>query len=338
MKKAIFSVLGVSALLLMGQVGAQQPAAGAAEAKPVLHVPDQKLARNIADTIYNTWRVSMLSGNESSWRGVTTQARQVKVRNLVVSQKGQFPRDIFRNQPAPPALENFAFVGALAGPTNRTLAATYLGSLQLGDGKPAMNAYVLEFVHEGGKWRFDQSRFFNLSQLPQVEKRLKAGDLNVLKEQDGFHPYTTLPKVPASCPYPQLIGKVFVDAQGREIEMRVNGVSEHEFADERRADVISGGLKRGLNTITYTIRTTNEKTRPTMAIGLFVMPETPGNKPVCVFDHIIDAGDEARGGTFSFTISNEMIASMSPKFSGTAPQPFHAVPLKKGKPGAPAAK
>ena len=332
MKKTIFLPV-MAAVALVGEAAvAQQSAPAPAQPAPQFNVPDQKQARTIADTIYNTWRVAMMRGNEASWRNATTRSRQVKVRNLIVSQKGKFPQDIFRDQPAPPALENFVYVGALAGPTNRTLAATYIGSLQLGEkGKPAMNAYVLEFVHEEGKWRYDQSRFFNLSRLPQVEKRLRAGDVTVLQEQDGFHPYTTAPAVPPTCPYPQLIGKVFVDAQGRRIDMRINGISLHEFADERRADVISGGLKRGLNTISYTIRTSDSGAKAAMAIGLFVMPETPGNKPVCVFDHIIDPGDAANGGTFSFTVTNEMIATMNPKFSGTAPQPFHAVPLKPEK-------
>lgn len=329
MKKSIFLLSMTAAVWMGGVSAAQQPAAPSAQATPTFNVPDQNQARTIADTIYNTWRVAMMRGNENAWRNTTTQSRQVKVRNLIVSQKGKFPLDVFRDQPAPPALENFVYVGALAGPTNRTLAATYMGKVQLGEkGKAEMNALVLEFVHENGRWRYDQSRFFNLSKLPKVVSRLKKRDLSVLQEQDGFHPYTDLPKAPPTCPYPQLIGKVFVDAQGREIDMRINGISLHDFADERRADVVSGGLKRGLNTISYTIRTTDAKVKPAMAIGLFVMPETPGNKPVCVFDHIIDAGDDARGGTFSFTVTNDMIASMNPKFTGTAPQPFHAVPLK----------
>jgi hypothetical protein len=65
-----------------------------------------------------------------------------------------------------------------------------------------------------------------------------------------------------------------------------------------------------------------------MGIGLFVMQETPGNRPVCVFDHILDETDTAKGGEFTFEIRNENIASMNPRYSGTAPQPFHAVPLK----------
>lgn len=331
MKKIIFLSVWAVATLWCG-AAAQHPAAAPAQPAPKFNVPDREQARTIAETIYNTWRVAMMRGNENAWRNATTQSRRVKVRNLIVSQKGKFPQDIFKDQPAPPALENFAYVGALAGPANRTLAATYLGKVQLGEkGKSEMNALVLEFVHEGGKWRYDQSRFFNLSRLPQVEKRLRAGDVTVLQEQDGFHPYEKAPEVPPACPFPQLIGKVFVDAQGREIDMRINGISLHEFADERRADVISGGLKRGLNTITYSIRTTSQQQKHAMAIGLFVMPETPGNKAVCVFDHIIDPGDEAQGGTFSFTVSNEMIASMNPKFTGAKPQPFHAVPLKAKK-------
>ena len=172
---------------------------------------------------------------------------------------------------------------------------------------------------------------FNLSRLPEVRERLHRGDLSVLEEQDGFHPYAALPEVPAACGRPQLIGKVFVDAPGRAIDMKINGISVHSFDDERRADVISGGLRRGQNTISYTIRTHEKMEHPSMAIGLFVMPETPGNRPVCVFDHILDATDTAKGGEFSFEIRNENIASMNPAYKGKAPQPFHAVPLK-GKP------
>ena len=147
--------------------------------------------------------------------------------------------------------------------------------------------------------------------------------------QDGFPPYRPIPETPPACPAPQLIGKSFVDCPGREIDLRINGISAHEFYDERRADVISGGLRRGSNTISYTIRELDGREHPSMAIGLFVMPETPGNAPVCVFDHILDASDAAKGGSFTFNVSNTQIASMNPKFTGEKPQPFHAVPLKK---------
>ncbi len=290
--------------------------------------PDQEQARKTTEMVYNTWRLSMIRGSEPSWRSSTSAARQVKVRNLIVSQRGSFPRDFFSKLQEPPKLENFIYVGSIVGCNGRTMASTYVGKLQLGNGKAKENAYVLEFVFENGKWKLDQSRFFDLTQLPDVRKRLHSRDLSVLKEQDGFQPYTSIPKPPPACKEPELIGKIFVDCPGRAIDMTINGVSLHEFDDERRADVISGGLKRGRNTISYTIRDREGLKRPGMGIGIFVMPETPGNTPVCVFDHLLDASDNASGGTFTFSIENAHIASMNPKFTGQKPTPYHAVPLK----------
>lgn len=308
-------------------VAALQPLTAAPQTS--FSTPDQKVARDIVESVYSTWRIGMMRANESAWRSATTHSRQMKVRNLIISQKGEFPHDFFRNQPEPPSLEKFRYIGTLASANKQSLAATYVGNVQLGDSKADENAFVLLFVQEDGKWKFDQSRMFNLARLPKVKERLHKGDLSVLTEQDGFHPYDAAPAVPQACPRPQLIGKVFVDAPGRSIDMKINGISVHEFTDERRADVISGGLRRGKNTISYTIKTDKKLAHPAMAIGLFVMPETPGNHPVCVFDHILDAADEAKGGEFTFEIRNENIASMNPRFTGTPPQPFHAVPLKK---------
>ncbi len=305
---------------------AQQQTKGAASSG--FAVPNQEKAREAAELVYNTWRVSMIRGSEQAWRSATTTSRQVKVRNLIVSQRGTFPRDFFSQQSEPPKLENFKFIGALTGCNGHTMAATYFGKLQLGDGQPSENAFVLELVFEGGKWKLDQTRFFSLAKLPDVRKRLLAKDISLLKEQDGFQPYSRIPSTPRACTAPVLIGKVFVDCPGRDISMTINGVSEHEFGDERRADVISGGLKRGQNTISYTIKTNEGMEHPSLGIGVFVMPETEGNKPVCVFDHVLDETDEANGGTLTFFISNEHIASMNPKFQGKAPEPHHAVPLK----------
>lgn len=296
---------------------------------PAYVLPNQQKAREIAETVYNTWRLAMMRADEQAWAGSTSAARQNKIRNMVVSERKQFPKDFFSKQPQPPQLEHFTYVGSIAGCGNRSMACTFVGKLQLGEkGKLAENAMVVELIFEGGKWKLDQTRFFNLSQLPDVKKRLHARDLSVLQEQDGFHPYDKLPAIPPRCGAPQLIGKVFVDAPGREIEMRINGVSLHEFYDERRADTIAGGLRRGQNTISYTIKDNAGMQHPTLGIGLFVMPETPGNHPVCVFDHILDAKDAAKGGTFTFTVSNEQIASMNPKFQRAKPEPYHVVPLK----------
>lgn len=317
------------ALVCLGAVVPGQAQVPAAAAGAGLLTPDQEKARSLVESVYNSWRLSVQRGDESGWRRCTTSSRQMRVRNLIISERGEFPRDFFRSAQSAPQLENFHYVGSLGACGGKTLAATYIGKMQLGSGAPHENAFVLLLVNEEGKWKLDQTRFFDLSKLPAVLKRLQAKDLAVLREQDGFHPYTSIPATPPAARAPELIGKVFVDCPGREIEMRINGVSLHEFDDERRADTISGGLRRGTNTISYTIRnSSNGQERPSMGIGIFVMPETPGNHPICVFDHVLDDKDVAKGGSFSFQITPEHISAMSPKFSGEAPKPAHAVPLK----------
>lgn len=346
--RAIFFQIAALGLVMGSSANAASPAALNAELKrraaqtaaaqspqpedaASVIVPNQEKARQVAETVYNSWRLSMIRGNEQAWRNSTCKSRQMKVRNLIISQRGRFPRDFFSEVQEAPNIDNFIYVGSLLGCKGNTMACTYVGKLQLGDGTPRENAYVIELVNEQGKWKLDQTRFFDLSQTPDVKKRLYNRDINLLKEQDGFLPYSQIPAVPAACRAPELIGKVFVDCPGRNIEMTINGVSVHEFDDERRADIISGGLKRGENTITYKIKDRDGLKRPTMAIGLFVAPETPGNTGVCVFDHILDETDKADGGSFTFYISNDHIASMNPKFTGTQPEPYHAVPLKKKK-------
>lgn len=306
------------------------PAQQATVSAGALVTPNQKVARELVETVYNTWRLSILRSDETTWRRYTSASRQMRVRNLIISERGRFPRDFFRSAQSAPMLEHFRFVGALGGCGGKTLAATYIGKMQLGEkGTPHENAYVLLLVNENGNWKLDQTRFFDLSRLPAVSKRLRAADLSVLREQDGFHPYSELPVVPPACGTPQLIAKIFVDCPGRAVDMRINGVSTHEFDDERRADTVSGGLRRGQNTITYTIRdSANSKERPNFGIGLFVMPESgSGMRPVCVFDHIVGGTDAAQGGSFTFNITPELLSGMSPK--APVPQPFHAVPLKK---------
>ncbi len=342
--RKLFAAIIVATITCAGVVTAQQTsipapipttpqASGKLQVTPDgIATPNQEKARALAETTYNTWRLSVQRGDETAWRNSTSSARQMKVRNLIISERGTFPRDFFRSARQAPQLENFRFVGALSGCAGRTMAATYLGKMQLGDDVAKQNAFVLEFVHENGKWRLDQTRFFDLSKLPGVLKRLEGRDLSVLREQDGFHPYRSIPTVPPACANPELIGEVFVDCPGREIEIRINGVSVHNFDDERRADTISGGLRRGTNTIAYSIKpSSNEQDHPGMAIGVFVMPETAGNRPVCVFDHVLDAEDEAKGGNFTFAVTNEQIASMNPQYKGEQPQPMHAVPLKPKK-------
>lgn len=333
--KLSWMLFGLCAACLPG-TAAESPSRATAPPRPAptasaVRVPDQQQACDIAETMYNTWRISMLNKDFQAWKSATGFARQAKVHNLVVSEKKPYPAAIFEAQATPPSLANLRFVGALGGSAGKTLAATYFGKVDLGvGGQPSDNALVLLFVEDKGKWRYDQSRFFNLGHLPKVRERLARGDASVLKEQDGFHAYDTPPAIPPLCGAPQLIGKVFVDAPTLRVEMTVNGISTHVFEDCRLAEVISGGLKRGRNTVTYTVTPLSaEANKQPLAIGLFVMPETEGNQPATCFEHITAPGDTPQGGTYAFTVSDDMIRAMNPSLKMPKPAPFRPVPLKQ---------
>ncbi len=299
-----------------------------------LSYPHQERARELGETLYNTWRLAMQRRDEQAWQKVTPRSRQQKVRNLVRSMKGKMSEDFFGEEAKSlPMLENFRFIGAIAGAQRRTMNLVYLGRLLVAEEQTQTVAYVLYFVDETGKgtWTFDQSRFVSLEHLPEYATRLSKKEVEVLRDVELFHPYASVPAVPTLVGDPQLLGKVFLDIPGRAVTMKINGVSTHEFHDERRADVILGGLRRGENTVNYTINDADGAPRDSFAIGIFVMPEKEGMQPTVVFEHILDAKDKAKGGSFTFYIGNSHLASMDQSYKGPRSAPFRPVPLKKKK-------
>ena len=134
---------------------------------------DAKL-RDDLDVAYNTWRLHLLRGNYDGWRSTTSAYRQVKVRNLAVSEKRPFPASLFRQPMAPPALAPLMYVGSVVnGPT---AAATYYGKVDLGLGQEPTdsNALVLLFTHENGKWKYDQARFSTSPACPPSKNASNA--------------------------------------------------------------------------------------------------------------------------------------------------------------------
>ena len=71
--RSIFSLACCAAALLSPASAAPRPG-------------DAKL-RDDLDVAYNTWRLHLLRGNYDGWRATTSAYRQVKVRNLAVSEK-----------------------------------------------------------------------------------------------------------------------------------------------------------------------------------------------------------------------------------------------------------
>ncbi len=324
--QTVASILPILPLLTAAQDASSSPAG--------LSFPHQERARELGERLYNSWRLSMSRRDEVAWRKVTPRSRQQRVLNLVRSMNGTLSHDFFGEEAKQlPMLEQFRYIGAIAGANRRTMNLVYLGRLQVAEGKSQPVAYVLYLVDESGRggWTFDKSRFISLEHTPKYTTRLSKRDLSLLREVELFHPYKALPPVTASVGTPQLIAKVFADTPGRVVDIKINGVSTHEFYNERRADVILGGLKKGENTVSYTIANVDGAPRNTFAIGLFVMPTRAGQKPAVVFEHILDSKMKAQGGSFTFHIGNSLLATMNPEYKGPRAAPFRPVPLKKKK-------
>lgn len=280
-----------------------------ASAKPQ---PGDPKLRDSLDVAYNTWRLHMIRGNYEGWREQTSAYRQAKVRNLAVSEKRPFPATLFRQPMAPPALASLMYVGSiLDGPT---AAATYYGKVDMGLGQEpsTSNALVLLFTNERGKWKYDQARFFNLSRLPAVKERLMRGDATVLMEQDGFQPLGKIPPTPPLCPPAKYIAKILVDCPGRTVKATVNNISSHEFENTRQADVISGGLRDGTNSLTLNFSDSPHGEKGGALVEVYIMPETPGHIPARVFTYFVSPTEMPKSGPTLFTVTPDLLKTMIP--------------------------
>lgn len=219
---------------------------------------------------------------------------------------------------APPALAPLMYVGSVVdGPT---AAATYYGKVDLGLGQEPTdsNALVLLFTHENGKWKYDQARFFNLTRLPAVKERLKRGDATVLMEQDGFQPLGKIPAVPPVCPPPKYIAKILVDCPGRTVKANVNNISPHEFDNTRLAEIISGGLRDGTNSLTLNFSDSPNGKKGAVLVEVYIMPEIPGQLPARAFSYFVPPQAHPKSGPVLINVTPELLKTMDPK--NTPPQ------------------
>lgn len=335
MSNSFFRILLFSFALFVSPVYSQgEVAKDKQDSLGVVLAPDQAKMKDALETCYNTWRQSMLRSSYEGWASQTSASRQMKVRNLAVSERRKFPESLFKHQMEPPALMNLRYVGTLLGAQGRTAAATYFGKVDFAVGKVATeNAIVLLFVNENGVWKYDQARFFNLAKLPVVREKLSKGDRSILLEQDGFQPLLGIPMVPPACPAPKYIAKVFVDCPGRIVDVVVNNISAHQFENTKQAEVISGGLRDGANSISYRTRLIEpvkegEKSPP-MAIGVFIMPETQGNVPGKAYHFGVVWGEPLTNKVDVFNVTAEMIREMNPKYKPAKKNHTPTNPIKK---------
>jgi hypothetical protein len=293
-------------MILAGALAGLAAVAGAAAAEDELGA---KLER-----VYGQWRQAMVTRDAAAWQQLTAEYRRMEVRNRLASEKRPFPAAVFEVPAVPPPLKGLRLVQAKQ--VGRTARAVWFGKIDFGvGGQPTDNLLLLSFVAEGSAWKYDTADFISLAALPEVRKELAAGDDKYVKETKDFQPSGVVPAVAAPLPQAKWIAKVYVFCPGRDVQVQVNKISRHRFADTKAAEVVLGGAKEGLNEVQYAVKRLEGSTgKEAMTVRVYVMSETPGVKPVKAFEYQVNEGQKSKDfGSGNFVIDPAMIARLRGK-------------------------
>ena len=252
----------------------------------------QDSLRPTLETTYSAWREAMIRRDPAAWQRVTAEHRRVEVRNRIVSEKQPFPATVFNLPAPPPSLQGLAFLEAKKNGT--TAKASYFGKIDFGvGGEPTDNLLVLSFVQGSGGWLYDRADFVNLAALPAVRRELAEGNLKYLKETPEAHPSGEVPPTPISAQPAKYVAKVYVFCPGREVQVQINKISRHRFANAKEAEVVIGGAVDGPNEVQFTVKKLEGGTgKEVMTIRVYLMSELAGEKPVKAFEYQIAAGEK----------------------------------------------
>lgn len=252
----------------------------------------QENLRPTLETTYSAWREAMIRRDPAAWQRVTAEHRRVEVRNRIVSEKQPFPATVFNLPAPPPSLQGLTFLEAKKN--GATAKASYFGKIDFGvGGEPTDNLLVLSFVQGSGGWLYDRADFVNLAALPAVRKELAEGNLKYLKETPEAQPSGEVPPTPISAQPAKYVAKVYVFCPGREVQVQINKISRHRFANAKEAEVVIGGAVDGPNEVQFTVKKLEGGSgKEVMTIRVYLMSELAGEKPVKAFEYQIAAGEK----------------------------------------------
>lgn len=271
----------------------------------------QESLRPALETTYRAWREAMIRRDASIWQRVTAEHRRVEVRNRIVSEKQPFPAAVFDLPAPPPSLEGLQFLEAKQN--GATAKASYFGKIDFGvGGDPTNNLLVLSFTKGSGGWLYDRADFVNLVALTEVRKELVAGNLKYLNETPEAQPTGQVPPTPVAAQPAKHVAKVYVFCPGREVQVQVNKISRHRFANAKEAEVVIGGALDGPNEVQYSVKKIEGGTgKEVMTIRVYLMSEVAGEKPIKAFEYQIAAGETPKPfGTGTFTLDAATAAKL----------------------------
>jgi len=279
-------------------------------ASPLHANDDAKLVKHLRQ-VYDGWRSAMIRKDGNAWKRLTSQVRQVNVRNRVLSERRPFPGAVFAVPAAPPNLASLkALRVRVNGPTAK---ATYYGKVDFGvGGKPTKNLLVISYQQETSGWKYHGSEFINLSALPEVRKEIDGGNLKFVDHED-FKPNGVREKPPIAvrgvAPY---IAKAYVYCPGREVKLLINNISSHIFQDTKAAEIVIGGAFFGENSMQFAIKDIpGGNPNDPMTIRIYLFSQIPGTKPLKALEYQLENGEKPEAnGTKRFRLTKEMVKGL----------------------------
>lgn len=259
------------------------------------------LAKSLQD-VYVYWRNAMVAKNHSAWKQITASHRKILIQNRVLSEKGQWPADMFKLPTAPPALNGLKLLRVRS--KGLTAKAVYFGKVDFGiGGAPTENLLVLSFVYEGRGWKYDTAEFVNLSNLKDVRAQIKSGKLDYV-DGAAFMPSGKKPVNPIVVQRAKYIAKVYTFCPGREVRASVNKISKHRFQDTQQAEVVIGGARDGMNELWYSIKDLpGYKGDDPITIRVYLFSQIQGVKPIKVYQYQTKKGEKPKAqGSVMFNV------------------------------------
>ncbi len=272
----------------------------------------QENLRPTLETTYSAWRESMIRRDPAAWQRVTAEHRRVEVRNRIVSEKQPFPATLFNLPAPPPSIEGLKFLEAKKN--GATAKASYFGKIDfVVGGEPTDNLLVLSFVQGSGGWLYDRADFVNLAALPAVRKELAEGNLQYLIETPEAQPSGQIPPTPIAAPPAKYVAKVYVFSPGREVQVQINKISRHRFANAKEAEVVIGGAVDGPNEVQFSVKKLEGGTgKEVMTIRVYLMSKLSGEKPIKAFEYQIAAGEKPEAvATKMFNVDSATVSKLA---------------------------
>jgi len=250
------------------------------------------LSKNLQG-VYTFWRTAMINKNFAQWKQSTAVHRRIALQNRILSEKGNFPGDIFNTPTPPPTLSGLKVLRVRSQGVTAKLVC--FGKVDFGiGGSPSENLLVLNYVHEGRGWKYDYAEFVNLEGLKDVRQQILSGKLNYV-DGEAFIPDGKRPQQPIAVGKAKYIAKVYTFCPGREVQVSINGRSKHRFQNTQQSEVIIGGGKDGLNDIWFSIADLPDyKGDDPLTLRVYVFSQLEGVKPVKVFQYQVKKGEKPK--------------------------------------------